>query len=86
MEFLRNVSLGKDIKLGGNVIVIGGGNVAIDVARTAVRTGAAKVEMFCIENREQMPALHEEIEEALEEDIAINNSWGPKRIMWITAE
>jgi NADPH-dependent glutamate synthase beta subunit-like oxidoreductase len=81
VEFLRNVSLGKDIKLGGNVIVIGGGNVAIDVARTAVRTGAAKVEMFCIENREQMPALHEEIEEALEEDIAINNSWGPKRII-----
>lgn len=49
--------------------MIGGGNVAIDVARTAVRMGASKVEMLCLENREHMPALPEEIEEALAEDI-----------------
>ena len=81
VDFLRNVNLGKEIKLNGNVIIIGGGNVAIDVARTAVRTGAGKVDMFCLESREQMPALNEEIEEAEEEGITINNSWGPKRIV-----
>lgn len=81
VDFLRNVNLGHDSSLEGNIIVIGGGNVAIDVARTAARVGAAKVELFCLENREQMPALEEEIEEALEEEININNSWGPKRIV-----
>ena len=63
------------------MVVIGGGNVAIDVARNAVRVGAEKVDMYCLESREEMPALEEEIEEALEEDIIINNSWGPKRII-----
>ncbi len=81
VDFLRNVNLGNEVKLEGKVIVIGGGNVAIDVARTATRVGASKVEMFCLERREQMPALDEEIEEAMEEKIYINNSWGPKRIV-----
>lgn len=60
----------------GEAIVIGGGNVAIDVARTAERIGASQVDMYCLENREEMPALGEEIEEALSEGITINNSWG----------
>lgn len=81
VDFLRSVNLGEEVKLEGNVVVIGGGNVAIDVARTASRVGAEKVDIFCLENREQMPALDEEIEETLEEKIAINNSWGPKRII-----
>jgi NADPH-dependent glutamate synthase beta subunit-like oxidoreductase len=81
VDFLLGVNQGKDVKLNGNVVVIGGGNVAIDVARTATRVGAGKVDMFCLENREQMPALAEEIEEAEAEDIIINNSWGPKRII-----
>lgn len=81
IEFMRDVNLGKDIKLEGDVIVIGGGNVAIDVARTATRIGKTHVKMYCLENREQMPALAEEIDEALSEDIEINNSWGPKRII-----
>lgn len=81
VDFVRDINLGKGISLDGNVIVIGGGNVAIDVARSAARVGAAKVNMFCLETREQMPALEEEIEEAEEEGIAINNSWGPKRII-----
>jgi len=51
------------------------------VARVAVRAGGKKVSMFCLENREQMPALDEEIEVAESEDITINNSWGPKRII-----
>jgi len=81
VEFLRTVNLGEDLKIAGQTIVIGGGNVAIDVARTATRIGAEQVHMYCLESREQMPALDEEIEEAVSEDISINNSWGPKRII-----
>jgi NADPH-dependent glutamate synthase beta subunit-like oxidoreductase/NAD-dependent dihydropyrimidine dehydrogenase PreA subunit len=81
VDFLRNVNLGEDIRLKGIVIVIGGGNVAIDVARAATRVGAAKVDMYCLESRKEMPALDEEIEEATDEGITINNSWGPKRIL-----
>jgi len=81
VDFVRSINLGEDIQLAGKVIVIGGGNVAIDVARTAVRVGADKVELFCLETRAQMPALDEEIEEAMSEAIAVSNSWGPKRIV-----
>ncbi|PKL40640.1 MAG: pyridine nucleotide-disulfide oxidoreductase [Spirochaetae bacterium HGW-Spirochaetae-1] len=81
VEFLRNVSLNEGVKLEGPTVVIGGGNVAIDVARTALRVGASPVEMYCLENRKEMPALEEEIEEAVSEGIIINNSWGPKRIL-----
>lgn len=81
VDFLREVNEGSDTRLDGNVVVIGGGNVAIDVARTAARLGDTKVGMFCLENREQMPAQEEEIHEAMSEDIEINNSWGPKRIL-----
>jgi NADPH-dependent glutamate synthase beta subunit-like oxidoreductase len=81
VDFLRRVNLGENLKLNGKVLVIGGGNVAVDVARTAVRSGADKVEMVCLETREQMPALAEEIEEAIAENITVNNSWGPKRIL-----
>ncbi len=75
MDFLLDVNLGKDVNMEGDVLVIGGGNVAIDVARTATRAGASSVEMFCLESREEMPALDEEIEEATSEDIIINNGW-----------
>jgi NADPH-dependent glutamate synthase beta subunit-like oxidoreductase/NAD-dependent dihydropyrimidine dehydrogenase PreA subunit len=81
VDFLRNVALNQNTKLKGQTIVIGGGNVAIDVARTATRVGSSKVEMYCLENRKEMPALQEEIDEAMEENIAINNSWGPKQII-----
>jgi len=81
VDFLRDVALNQDMKLDGQTIVIGGGNVAIDVARSATRVGSSKVEMYCLENRNEMPALTEEIEEAIEENITINNSWGPKRII-----
>ncbi len=81
VEFLRNFNLANNVKLKGNVVVIGGGNVAIDVARAATRVGSAKVDMYCLEKREEMPALAEEIEEAESEDIGISNSWGPKRIL-----
>ncbi|WP_346890374.1 FAD-dependent oxidoreductase [Clostridium sp. UBA1056] len=81
VDFLREVNLGNEINLDGEVVVIGGGNVAIDVARTATRVGATNTSMFCLESRKEMPALDEEIDEALAEDIEINNSWGPKRIL-----
>ena len=81
VEYLRDVNLGKDIKTPGTVVVIGGGNVAIDVARTAIRTGANKVEMVCLESAEEMPAEEDEIAEAKAEDIIINNGWGPTRIV-----
>ncbi|MBR2806331.1 MAG: FAD-dependent oxidoreductase [Oscillospiraceae bacterium] len=69
----------KDMK--GNVVVIGGGNVAIDCARTAQRKGADNVSMYCLESRETMPASPEEIEEAEDEDVVINPGWGPKEIL-----
>lgn len=81
IEFLSRVNQEEKEIVSGNVVVIGGGNVAIDVARVAVRAGGKKVSMFCLENREEMPALNEEIEMAESEDILINNSWGPKRII-----
>jgi len=82
VDFLRAANLDHQaVKLDGPVVVIGGGNVAIDVARMATRVGAASVQMFCLESRKEMPALDEEIEEALAEGIVIDNSWGPKRFV-----
>ncbi len=81
IEFLRRVNAGEDAKLSGKTIVIGGGNVAVDVARTAVRSGASEVSMICLESRGEMPASEEEIAEAEEEQISIQNGWGPKRIL-----
>lgn len=81
VDFLLDVNLGKKVDMSGDVVVIGGGNVAIDVARTATRSGASTVQMFCLENEEEMPALDEEVEEARSEDIVVNNSWGPKEIL-----
>lgn len=78
VDFLRDVSLGKPVAIGKEVLVIGGGNVAVDVALTAKRKGAAKVTMICLETRDQMPAWEHEIREALESDITIVNGFGPK--------
>ena len=82
VEFLRKINLGEDTGVKGNVVVIGGGNVAIDVARSSARLkDVAEVNMYCLEEMENMPAHNEEIEEALEEEVKINNSWGPTRII-----
>ena len=80
VDFLKKASEDHDQKLDGRVVVIGGGNVAIDCARTAHRFGAKSVEMYCLESRDTMPATKLEIEEAEEENVVINNSWGPKEI------
>lgn len=81
VDFLRDVNLGDDMNIDGDVIVIGGGNVAIDVARTAIRSGGSSVNLYCLENSEQMPALDEEVDEAMAEGVVINHSWGPSRII-----
>lgn len=81
IDFLKGVALNKTNKLQGKVVVIGGGNVAVDVARTAVRYGADNVAMFSLENREEMPAADDEVLEAEEEKVEINNGWGPKEIL-----
>jgi heterodisulfide reductase subunit A-like polyferredoxin len=78
VDFLRDVALGNDISIGEDVLVIGGGNVAIDVALCAKRKGAKNVTLVCLESREEMPAWEHEIEEALEGEINIVNSFGPK--------
>ena len=81
VDFLRNSALGKQEKLTGKTLVIGGGNVAIDVARTAIRFGGHEIEMVCLESREAMPALQDEIDEALHENVSITNGYGPKRFL-----
>ena len=82
VEFLRQVgNTDNPSGVKDRVIVIGGGNVAVDVARTARRLGARSVEMVCLEQRHEMPALPEEVEATLEEGITIHNGWGPHRIL-----
>ena len=81
VHFLHGATENNKKVLDGDVVVIGGGNVAIDCARTAKRFKANKVSMFSLETRETMPASKEEISETLEEDIEINNAWGPKEVL-----
>ncbi|MFX1321425.1 MAG: FAD-dependent oxidoreductase [Promethearchaeota archaeon] len=81
LDFLKKVNLGEEVKVTDNVIVIGGGNVAVDVALTAKRLGAKEVQLICLECREEMPAHEWEIQKAIDEGIALNCSWGPKRII-----
>ena len=79
--FLRDVNLGRSNGLEGDVVVVGGGNVAADVARTALRSTDGKVTMICLEQRDEMPAAKDEVAEILEEQIEIRNGWGPKEIV-----
>jgi NADPH-dependent glutamate synthase beta subunit-like oxidoreductase/coenzyme F420-reducing hydrogenase delta subunit len=81
IPFLTSVSLGNPPPIGKDIVVIGGGNVAIDVARTAVRLGTEKVTAVSLESREEMPAWDSEIREALEEGVEIINSRGPRMVV-----
>ncbi|MFH1566360.1 MAG: FAD-dependent oxidoreductase [Gemmatimonadota bacterium] len=81
VDFLRAANLGQPVELGRRVLVIGGGNVAVDVAQTAVRLGAEEVHLACLESREQMPAHSWEIEDAVEEKIVFHCGLGPKRFL-----
>lgn len=81
VEFLRSVAEDKSYRVSGRTVVLGGGNVAIDVARTSIRCGSDDVRMFCLESREIMPASDEEVFEAEEEGVEIGCGWGPKEIL-----
>ncbi|MFX0124174.1 MAG: FAD-dependent oxidoreductase, partial [Candidatus Hodarchaeota archaeon] len=81
LEFLKDASKGSKVHIEKRVLVIGGGGVAMDVALTALRLGANEVQVACLESREEMPAHEWEIQEVLDENIALHCSWGPKKII-----
>ena len=81
VDFLREAGAKESFALEGDVVVVGVGNVAIDAARISSRCVDAKISMFCLEQRENMPASKEEIAEALEEGIELNCGWGPKEVL-----
>ena len=80
VDLMYNLSIDENEKLPGRTVVIGGGNVATDVARAAMRAGSESVSLFCLESRENMPISVEEIDESEKEGISINNAWGPAEI------
>ena len=80
IDFLREANTGK-VKVEGNVVVVGGGNVAIDAARVAKRSGASSVTMLSLETEDIMPASLEERREAREDGVVINPGWGPKEVL-----
>jgi NADPH-dependent glutamate synthase beta subunit-like oxidoreductase/bacterioferritin-associated ferredoxin len=81
IEFLRETIYENRVNIGKKVIVIGGGNVAVDAALTAKRLGAQEISIVCLEKREEMPAWDYEIKEALDDGIKIINSLGPRRFL-----
>ena len=81
LDFLRSVNSGKTKKLSGDVVVIGGGNAAIDVARAARRLTKGSVNMYCLEKDEEMPTVPDEKNAGLADGVVINNSWAPKAIL-----
>ena len=82
LAFLKDVNSGKKVAVGKNVVVIGGGSVAMDVATCASRLGAGSVTVTCLEcSHDEMPAQNDEIEQAMEEGIKVEMSWGPKAII-----
>ena len=81
IDFLKACSLGEEISVGKNVLVVGGGDVAVDVARSALRKGAERVEMLMLESEDIIPANTWEVEEAKEEGIIFNVSRGPNKFV-----
>ena len=80
IDFLRAVRSGDPVHVGPRVVVVGGGNVAIDVALTALRQGARQVDLVSLEKRREMPASPHEIENAAAEGVQLHPGWGPVRI------
>lgn len=81
LPFLKEANFNDNATVGKKVVVIGGGNVAFDVARSAKRLGAEEVNLCCLECGEEIPAFSWELEEAADEGISINPSWGPKEVI-----
>ncbi len=80
LDYLRHAALAPDWREAGEVLVVGGGNVAVDAAMTALARGATSVTMACLESRAEMPAFDEEIAEALEAGVQLREQWGPRAI------
>ncbi len=80
VEYLHEASTGMTA-YAGRVVVIGGGNVAIDAARVSMRSGASCVTQFSLESEKEMPASAEEVREAAEDGVVIRNGWGPKEVL-----
>ncbi len=80
VDFLKVANTGNE-KVCGDIVVVGGGNVAIDAARVSARSGASRVTMLCLENRESMPASKEEVKEAEEDGVIVNCGWGPQEVV-----
>ena len=80
IDFLHDANCGQ-VKVAGKVVVVGGGNVAIDAARVAKRSGASEVTMLSLETEDIMPASLEERAEAREDGVVLNPGWGPKEVL-----
>jgi NADPH-dependent glutamate synthase beta subunit-like oxidoreductase len=81
LEFLTNINRGVKKAPGKKILVIGGGNAAIDVAISSLRLGAEQATLACLESLEEMPALPWEIEQAIEEGVKLMTSWGPNKVL-----
>ena len=81
VDFLRRINRDHGVRLTGKTVVIGGGNVAVDVAGSALRAGSDEVAMYCLEQRDEMPAAKDEVREAEEDGVAVCNGWGPKEVL-----
>ncbi|MBR2684854.1 MAG: FAD-dependent oxidoreductase [Erysipelotrichaceae bacterium] len=81
VDFLRGVNLGEQKRFKGDVVVVGGGNVAVDVARTALRMTDGKVTMLCLEGENEMPAADDEVLDAKAEGVEVRNGWGQKEVL-----
>ena len=80
VDFMRDVNLRDKKSLSGRVVVIGGGNIAADVARTAVRCGAENVSLYCLEAYDEMPMGEEDRSECERDGVAVYAGWGPREI------
>ena len=80
IDYLHEANTGSTC-FDGTVVVVGGGNVAIDAARVSIRSGAKKVTALCLESAAEMPASDEEVREAVEDGVVIMNGWGPKEVL-----
>ncbi len=83
LDFLKNVNMGHEVKVSRNVVVIGGGDVAIDAARTALRLGAESVRILYRRSEAEMPAKREHVEEAIEEGVIIMYLTAPKKFIGV---
>ena len=80
VDFMRDVNLRDKKSLSGRVVVIGGGNIAADVARTAVRCGAENVSLYCLEGYDEMPMGEEDRSECERDGVAVYAGWGPREV------